>query len=105
MKQIHNLSTGIRVSVDGKLTEAVYTDLIKLVLKHPKAGGYTYEDIAIRVRLNNVCDIFKTPQSFEISDDDGRYLVSLIQTMRWSFWHPDLLTFKNDMETWLLAQS
>jgi hypothetical protein len=93
MKQFEDIQTAIKAQGDDGLFEAKYSDLIKIALKMPEQGGFSYEDIDHRIKINRALD--KNPISLE--DADHKYLVNLIKRTRWNFWHEDLLKFRDDI--------
>lgn len=87
---------------NGTPANAEYTDLISLVIKQPKQGGFDYNDIENRIAISKAIATAKektgeADRLIELEDAHFKYLTDLVKTAKWTFWHADLLTFKEDV--------
>lgn len=97
MKSIPNKETKI-INTDetGKaIGNCLYSDLIRRCLLQPKQGGFDYTDIENRLAISKVMK--ESSETIELEDAQFKYLKNLIEGMKWSLFHEDILTFKNDI--------
>lgn len=94
MKSIQNKETTIK-NVDEAQSNCLYSDLIGVVLRQPKQGGFDYTDIENRLAISKV--IKASNGTIELEDSYFVYLKKLVETMKWSMFHDDILNFKEDI--------
>lgn len=104
MKSLENKLTTIEMgSENGSIPKAQYSDLISLLIKSPKQGGFDYSDMENRIAISKAVDAAKaktgeeTPKNIDLEDAPFKYLSELVKNAKWQFWHQDLLTFKEDL--------
>ena len=102
MRSIENKTTRISIN-DGKvLTIATYADLMRMVINQGKQGGFDYADMEQRMAISKALNVLKdaledAPKIIELEEANYKYFKSLVAEMKWSFWHEDLLKFKDDI--------
>lgn len=79
--------------MDDASGKATYTHLIKMCLNMPKQGGYSYEDIKNRERIEEVIKDAKPGETVSFEDADFKNLQAIEKETRWMFRHPDLTKF------------
>lgn len=104
MKSFQNKLTKIEMpSGNGEEpARAEYGDLISVLTKAPKQGGFDYSDMENRIAISKAIEISKAKTGeeervIELEDAPFKYLVDLVKNAKWQFWHADLLTFKEDV--------
>lgn len=103
MKSIQNKLTEIEMPDENKsLAHAEYADLISLIIKSPKQGGFDYSDMENRIAISKAVEEAKkktgeADRMIDLEDAPFKYLVDLVKNTKWQFWHQDLLTFKDDV--------
>lgn len=103
MKSFENKLTTIEMpSENGAAPKALYGDLIAVLIKAPKQGGFDYSDMESRIAINKAVKeaSAKTGEeiiTIELEDAPFKYLVDLVKNAKWQFWHEDLLKFKEDI--------
>lgn len=103
MKSLQNKLTTIEMPSDnGAVPHAEYADLISLAIKAGKQSGFDYNDIENRIAINKVVNAVKgktgeEDKPMEFEDAHYNYLVELIKNTKWTFWHEDILKFKDDL--------
>lgn len=94
MKSLPNKPTQIKKEENQFCT---YADLLSLVVKQPKQGGYDYTDIENRLAISQ--SLKNANGEINLEDAHFNYLKPLILSMKWSFIHEDLLTLKNEIQS------
>lgn len=103
MKSFTNKLTTIDMpSENGSPAKAEYSDLISLLIKAPKQGGFDYGDIENRISINKAVDAAKAmtgqeEKTIELEDAPFKYLRDLVNNTKWQFWHEDIIKFKEDI--------
>jgi hypothetical protein len=104
MKSIENKQTDITVKgEEGTEFKADYADLISIFcLRFPKQGGLDYTEMENRIEIGKSVKMAKAKDGSETKDismEDAyfKYLQSLVKSMKWAFWHEDLLKFRDDI--------
>lgn len=103
MKSFENKLTTIEMpSENGASPKAEYADLISVLIKGGKQGGFEYSDMENRIAISNAIEKAKSKSGeetkpIEMEDAPFKYLYDLVKNARWQFWHADLLTFKEDV--------
>ena len=103
MKSFQNKLTTIEMpSENGLVPKADYGDLIAVLIKVPKQGGFDYSDIENRISIDKAVKAGreKTGEEtrvIELEDAPFKYLSELVKNAKWMFFHQDLLTFKEDV--------
>lgn len=104
MKSFDNKLTQIEMpSENGATPRAQYSDLISVLIKAGKQGGFDYIDMENRIAINKAIEVAKaktgeeTTKMIELEDAPFKYLLDLVKNAKWQFWHADLLTFKDDV--------
>lgn len=102
MKSLERKLTKIKMQDDNAGVLADYTDLISLLIKAPKQGGFDYNDMENRIAINKAVEAAREKNGedkrvIEMEDAPFKYLVDLVKNTKWQFWHEDLLTFKEDV--------
>jgi len=103
MKSFQNKLTQIEMpSENGSTPYAEYGDLISVLIKAGKQGGFDYSDMENRIAINKAIEAAKSKsgeetKTIELEDAPFKYLVDLVKNAKWQFWHADLLTFKEDV--------
>lgn len=104
MKSLQNKLTAIEMQTEnGSAPKAQYGDLISLLIKAPKQGGFDYSDMENRIAISKAVEAAKaktgeeSERMIELEDAPFKYLVDLVKNTKWQFWHQDLLTFKEDI--------
>ena len=90
MKKIENKNYTMMADKDRTATTV---DLIKLCLNQPPQGGFNYEDLKNRERIDNALE------TMEFEDADFKNLVNYVKAMRWNIRHADILDFINEIVT------
>jgi len=93
MKTIVNKTTTITTAPEQFLTTA---DLIKQSLNVVPQGGFTREDFKVRDRIEAY--LSDQARDFELEDADANALKKIVSEVRWTFRHPDLTDFLNEIE-------
>lgn len=91
MKQLENKTTTIEKE-NGK---CLYSDLINLVIKQGKQGGFGYDDIEQRLAIGS-----KTKEAngfIDLEDAQFNYLKKLVNDMKWNVVHESIIQFRNDI--------
>lgn len=103
MKSFQNKLTTIEMPSDnGSPAKAEYSDLISLLIKAPKQGGYDYSDIENRIAINKAVVEARAMTGEEerminLEDAEFKYLKDLVSGTKWQFWHEDIIKFKEDI--------
>lgn len=103
MKSLENKQTTIEMpSENGLVPKADYGDLITVLIKSPKQGGFDYSDIENRISISKAVKSAKEKTGeenkvVELEDAPFKYLFELVKNAKWMFFHEDLLTFKEDV--------
>ena len=104
MKSFQNKLTTIEMPSpeNGSSAKAEYGDLISLLIKAPKQGGFDYSDIENRLAINKAVEAAKAKtgqeeRTIDLEDAEFKYLKDLVTNTRWQFWHEDIIKFKEDI--------
>lgn len=104
MKSLENKLTTIEMpSENGAAApKALYGDLISLLIKAPKQGGFDYSDMENRIAIDKAIEAAKAKSGqktkmIEMEDAPFKYLLDLVKNAKWQFWHKDVITFKEDV--------
>ena len=103
MKSFQNKLTTIEMpSENGATPKAEYGDLISVLIKAGKQGGFDYGDMENRIAISKAIEASKAKTGeedrvIEIEDAPFKYLVDLVKNAKWQFWHADLLMLKEDI--------
>ena len=103
MKSFQNKLTTIEMpSENGATPHAEYGDLISVLIKAGKQGGFDYGDMENRIAISKAIEASKAKTGeeervIEIEDAPFKYLVDLVKNAKWQFWHADLLMLKEDI--------
>jgi hypothetical protein len=104
MKSLENKITTIEMpSPENGSAKAEYADLISLLIKAPKQGGFDYSDIETRIAINKAVTDAKAKtgeevKTIDLEDAAFKYLKELVTSTKWQFWHEDILKFKEDIQ-------
>ena len=79
----------------GKDKHATTLELIKVCLNQQPQGGFSYKDLQDRERIDKA--IKKEP--IKLEDADYKNLQKLVEDMRWTARHEDILDFVNEFVT------
>lgn len=90
MKKTENKITSIQ-NGEGFLT---YSDLLKAVLNVTPQGGYTFEDIEIRLKIKKILE--ENNETIELEDSDYKYLQPLLNSMKWGIMSESIPELKKD---------
>jgi len=71
--------------------------LINECLNNTPEGGYSYEDLKNRQRIEKACEKAKAT-SIQFEDNDASNLQDIVQSMRWAMRHDDIMNFCKDVE-------
>lgn len=72
-----------------------YAGLIEACLNQTPQGGFTYEDIKLRQRIEHAC--VKGISKFNLEDADHAKLVELVKSMRWLVRSEAIVQFTDDI--------
>lgn len=104
MKLIENKQTQIEMPLNnGTVPKAEYGDLIDILIKAPKQGGFDYTDMENRIAIDKAVKAAKAKTGhaedrlIELEDAPFKYLLDLVKNAKWMFFHEDVLTFKEDI--------
>jgi hypothetical protein len=103
MKSLQNKQTTIEMPPENGLTpKADYGDLINILIKSPKQGGFDYIDMENRIAIDKAVKSGKEKtgeeiKMIELEDAPFKYLHELVKNAKWMFYHEDILTFKEDV--------
>ena len=103
MKSFQNKLTTIEMpSENGSTPHAEYGDLISVLIKAGKQGGFDYGDMENRIAISKAIEESKAKTGeeiriIEIEDAPFKYLVDLVKNVKWQFWHADLIMLKEDI--------
>lgn len=103
MKSLENKLTTIEMpSENGSAPKALYGDLIAVLIKAPKQGGFDYTDMENRIAIDNAIKTAKAKtgkeiKMIELEDAPFKYLLDLVKNAKWQFWHEDLIKLKEDV--------
>jgi hypothetical protein len=103
MKSFQNKLTGVDLaSENGSIPKAEYADLISILIKYSKQGGFDYNDMENRVAISKSLKAAQAKtgeeiKEIEMEDAPFKYLVDLVKNAKWHFWHEDLLMLKEDI--------
>ncbi len=92
MKKIENKETALDAG-DKKLT---YAGLCKLVLNQMPQGGFTYQVMKERGRIEDVLN--KTKTMIELEDADYKILMKCLDLYTWGRRDPEILKFMEAMK-------
>lgn len=93
MKTLQNKTTKISSAPDQFFTTAA---LIKQSLNVVPEGGFTREDFKVRDRIEAY--LSDKAEEFKLEDADANALKKIVSTIKWTFRHPDLTDFLNEIE-------
>jgi len=94
MKTLTNKTTSISIGENEFLKTY---DLIVQSLNVIPEGGFTREDFKVRDRIE-AC-ISKEAEEFKLEDADAITLKKIISSIKWTFRHPDLTDFLNEIDS------
>lgn len=104
MKSFQNKLTTIEMGAENgsPAAKAEYSDLISLLIKAPKQGGFDYNDIENRIAINKAVKDAKdktgeAERTIDLEDAQFKYLKDLVTNTKWQFFHEDILKFKDDI--------
>ena len=99
MKVLENKSTEITAQATEQTTVLLkYADLIKIVCNTPIQGGFGIPDIKARIAILAACDSITPEKDILLENADTTYLQGIVKSMKWSFFHKDIITFTEDVE-------
>ena len=93
MKTLKNKTTIISSAPDQFFKTS---DLIKQSLNVVPEGGFTREDFKVRDRIEAY--LSDEAKEFKLEDADANALKKIVSTIKWTFRHPDLTDFLNEIE-------
>lgn len=101
MKTIKNYETGIKIQFETNedARAAKISDLIKIVIEQQQPGGFSYEDIENRLAISSAIKNLNGSDTIEIEDAPYKHLQKLVDSMRWTFFHEDILVFKKEISS------
>ena len=76
------------------------TDLVKACLNTRPEGGYSYEDLKNRQRIEKACKKAEDEKAEEIvfEDNDATNLKQMVKTMKWALRHQEILDFHEQVD-------
>jgi hypothetical protein len=94
MKTIENKVTVIAKSQD---VMATYADLLTSILNKPLQKTVTIKEMRRDIKLIDKFEEAK--ETIEVTDEEFKYLVDLVETSEWALKHNDILEFAEYIES------
>ena len=101
MKTFKNQQTKITAPIAGtkELITMTYVHLSQLILNIPPQGGWTKDEMKVRIKIEDKLEKLEVGKTVELEDAEMAKLVEC-STQPWQFKHKDLLKYLDDLEEW-----
>jgi len=101
MKTFKNQQTEITVPIAGtkEKTTMTYANLTQLVLNIPPQGGWTKDEMKIRIKIEDKLEKVKEGETIELEDAEMQKVIECSE-QPWQFKHKDLVKYLDDIEEW-----
>jgi hypothetical protein len=101
MKTFTNQQTDISIGVEGttEKKKMTYANLAKLTLDIPPQGGWTKDEMKIRIKVEDKLEKLKVDEKIELEDAEFEKILTL-SNQPWQFKHKSILAYMTDLEAW-----
>jgi ABC-type molybdate transport system ATPase subunit len=101
MKTFENQQTSITAPVQGtnEVKEMTYANLAQLILNVPPQGGWTKDEMRIRIKIEDKLEKLKAGEKIELEDAEMQKIVDC-SDQPWQFKHKDLLRYLDNLADW-----
>ena len=101
MKKFKNKNTAITIGVAGttETTTMTYANLAKLTLDIAPKGGWTKDEMKIRIKIEDKLEKLDIDKTIKFEDAEMDKIIACSE-QPWQFKHKDLVAYLTDLETW-----